>query len=74
MSLESRLRKLEQAAGGTYAPDQCPHRDKVAVIVSYCDGEPVPPIPDEPRCPLCGQVHALILKETVVERRPPPAA
>jgi hypothetical protein len=33
------------------------------VILSYFEGESVPPIPaDAPRCALCGEVHAITIQ------------
>jgi hypothetical protein len=67
MSLESRLRKLEQAAGGAYAPGECPNKAAVGALLVHEKGKPLPPIPeDAPRCSLCGQVHVASIVEVEV--------
>ncbi len=66
MSLRRRLARLEAVCGrpGQPCPDPRP-----AVILGYAEGEPMPEVPaDAPPCRHCGEVHALLLEEVVVER------
>lgn len=62
MSIASRLRKLEEATGRAYTPENCP--GPPTVVINACAGEPFQAIPDDaPRCPLCGEVHVLRIVE-----------
>jgi hypothetical protein len=62
MGLASRLNRLEAKAGNC--------ADAVIVLLFHFDGEEPPPIPAEPRCRQCGQVHAMIVRVTVVPSGP----
>jgi hypothetical protein len=66
MSINGRLRKLEQAAGRTYAPGECPNRVITAILE---EGEAVSE--DTPRCRLCGEVHVLEIVEEIIDPENP---
>jgi hypothetical protein len=61
-NLKSRLNRLEAKAGNC--------ADAVVVLLFHYDGEEPPPIPAEPRCRQCGQVHAIIVRIVCVSSGP----
>ena len=47
-------------------PEACPNAQKITQILSYREGEPVPPMPLDNPCELCGHPHVLIVEEVII--------
>jgi hypothetical protein len=68
MSWKSMLRRL----GGRRRrvdPEHCPDKNTTRVVALVIGDEPAPAekdLPHMPRCPHCGSVHAMILREELV--------
>jgi hypothetical protein len=64
-----RLAKVEDLLGQPAEGEECPFRG-FTTILSYRQGEPVPPVPEDAAvCSLCGLPHVLFLEEVVVTSR-----
>jgi hypothetical protein len=63
MSLETRLKRLEQRGNG----GSCPYAGQVRAILSHEAGQPEPEIGPEDLCPWCGEAPVLHVVEYVVE-------
>jgi hypothetical protein len=70
MSLLGRLSRAEAQVG--MSEGECPGAITCTIITTSQAGEPVPdpPIPEDARrCPLCGEVHAMVLHKVIVSSR-----